>query len=82
LSHQGIILWWLNHQHSGSILPLRWLNIYRIDGSQRLKYPKGKIIVEIPIRELGKQKRLLDFTVSASDDDTPFLKHTETTKWL
>jgi hypothetical protein len=25
---------WLNAQHRGSILPLRWLNIYRIDGVQ------------------------------------------------
>jgi hypothetical protein len=34
----------------------------------------GKVLVEIPIRGIGKQEKLLDFIVSTNDDDIPFLK--------
>jgi len=42
----------------------------------------GKMSVEIPIRELGKQERFLGFTVSTSDDNIPFLKHEEKIKYI
>ena len=43
---------------------------------------KGKMIVEIPAREFGKQERLLDFSVSINSDNIPFLIVSETAKLI